>query len=115
MPEPERRQKPRAKIARPIRVRPSEARDDHFDDVTASVNASRSGVFFHSRQDKYYKGMRVFVTYPYASPGDPMNMEYVGEVVRVEPLGDGKFGVAVHFVMSVNYGSAVPQPKPTPF
>ena len=34
----------RAKIARPVRVRPSEPRDDHFEDIPISVNASKSGI-----------------------------------------------------------------------
>jgi hypothetical protein len=108
MHEPERRKKSRAKISRPIRVRPSEPRDEHFEDVTASINASRTGVYFHTRREKYYKGMRVFVTFPYSAPNDAMNSEYVGEIVRIEALGDGKFGIAVHLLMTLNYspGSA---------
>ena len=52
--------------------------------------------------------MRVFVTFPYSSPHDPMNCEYVAEVVRVEELPKGKFGVAVHLKLSVNYGAGAP-------
>lgn len=102
----------RAKIAKPVRVRPSEPRDEHFEDSAVSVNASRNGIYFLSRRDTYYKGMRVFVTFPYASPSDPMNCEYVGEVVRVEPQPNGKCGVAVHFVMSMNYSSPTPASPP---
>jgi hypothetical protein len=92
----------RAKIAKPVRVRPSEPRDDHFEDVPVSVNASRDGIYFVSRLQSYYPGMRVFVTFPYSSPHDPMNCEYVGQVLRVEKLENGKTGVAVHLKMSVN-------------
>src|SRR5262249_35966862 len=76
----------RAKIARPVRVRPSDHMDEHFEDLPISVNASREGIFFTSRRKGYYKGMRVFVTFPFSSPHDPMNCEYVAEVVRVEEL-----------------------------
>jgi len=31
----------RAKIARPVRVRPSDPRDEHFEDLPVSVNASK--------------------------------------------------------------------------
>lgn len=96
----------RAKIARPVRVRPSEPRDDHFEDVPVSVNASRDGLYFISRLHSYYPGMRVFVTFPYSSPHDPMNCEYVGQVLRVEELENDKTGVAVHLKMSVNLQSA---------
>ena len=47
----------------------------------------------------------VFVTFPFSSPHDPMNCEYVAEVVRVEKLLNSKLGVAVHLMMTVNYGS----------
>ena len=95
----------RAKIARPVRVRPSEPRDDHFEDLPISVNASKEGIYFTTRLKSYYPGMRVFVTFPYSSPHDPMNCEYVAQVVRVEKLENGKTGVAVHLKMSMNYSS----------
>jgi hypothetical protein len=95
----------RAKIARPVRVRPSEPRDDHFEDLPLSVNASKSGVYFTSRLKSYYPGMRVFITFPYSSPHDSMNREYVALVVRVEKLENGKSGVAVHLQMSMNFNS----------
>ncbi len=98
----------RAKIARPVRVRPSEPRDDHFEDLPISVNASKEGIYFTTRLKSYYPGMRVFVTFPYSSPHDPMNCEYVAQVLRVEKLENGKTGVAVHLKMSMNYKSAGP-------
>ncbi|HXL23681.1 MAG TPA: PilZ domain-containing protein [Candidatus Dormibacteraeota bacterium] len=104
----EARKSRRAKIAKPVRVRPSEPRDEHFEDLPTSVNASREGIYFISRKNSYYKGMRVFVTFPFSSPHDPMNCEYVAEVVRVEELPNGKFGVAVHLKMTMNVGSNQP-------
>jgi hypothetical protein len=112
MPEPspkvyaDKRVSRRAKIARPVRVRPSDPRDDHFEDLPVSVNASKEGIYFTSRRKEYYKGMRVFVTFPFSSAHDPMNCEYVAEVVRVEELPSGKFGVAVHLKMSMNYSGS---------
>jgi hypothetical protein len=104
----EARRSRRAKMAKPVRVRPSEPRDEHFEDLPTSVNASREGIYFVSRKNGYYKGMRVFVTFPFSSPHDPMNCEYVAEVVRVEELPNGKFGVAVHLKMTMNVGSNQP-------
>jgi PilZ domain len=92
----------RAKIARPVRVRPSEPRDDHFEDIPVSVNASRDGIYFVSRLHSYYPGMRIFVTFPFSSAHDPMNCEYVGQVLRVDKLENGKNGVAVHLHLSIN-------------
>lgn len=96
----------RAKIVRPLRVRPSDPRDEHFEDIPCSVNASREGIYFTSRRANYYKGMRVFVTFPFTSAHDPMNCEYVAEVVRVENLPNNKFGVAVHLLTTMNMKSA---------
>ncbi len=104
----ETRKSRRAKIVKPVRVRPSEPRDEHFEDLPTSVNASREGIYFASRRNTYYKGMRVFVTFPFGSPHDPMNCEYVAEVVRIEELPNGKFGVAVHLKMTMNYGGNTP-------
>jgi len=92
----------RAKIVKPLRVRPSEPRDEHFDDMPVSVNASKDGIYFVSRKTNYYKGMRVFVPFPFSSGHDPMNCEYVAEVVRVEELPNTKFGVALHLLMTMN-------------
>ena len=49
--------------------------------------------------------MRVFVTFPYTSVHDPMNSEYLAEVVRIDTLTSGKFGIAVDLKMSVNMSS----------
>jgi hypothetical protein len=104
----EQRRNRRAKIAKPLRVRPSEPRDEHFEDLPVSINASKEGIYFHTRRNNYYKGMRVFVTFPFTSVHDPMNCEYVAEVVRVETLANGRFGVALHLKMTVNYSASAP-------
>jgi PilZ domain len=100
---PQKRRSRRVRMSRPLRVRPSEPRDDHFEDLIVSVNVSKEGIYFHSRRIGYYKGMRVFVTFPFSST-DPVNCEYVAEVVRVEDLPNKRFGVAVDLKMSVNLG-----------
>jgi hypothetical protein len=104
----EQRRSRRAKIAKPLRVRPSEPREEHFEDLPVSINASKEGIYFHTRRNNYYKGMRVFVTFPFTSQHDPMNCEYVAEVVRVENLAKGRFGVALHLMMTVNYSAGAP-------
>jgi hypothetical protein len=101
----------RAKLARPMRVRPSEPRDDHFEDLPTSVNASKHGIYFVTRCVKYYKGMRVFVTFPYTSAHDPMTSEYLAEVVRIDTLPKDKFGIAVDLKMTVNMSASY---KPGP-
>jgi hypothetical protein len=96
----------RAKMARPVRVRPSDPRDDHFEDLPTSINVSKEGIFFSTRRDSYYPGMRVFVTFPFSHVHDPLACEYVAEVVRVEKLPHNRFGVAVNLKMTVNYTSS---------
>jgi hypothetical protein len=101
----------RAKLARPMRVRPSEPRDDHFEDLPNSVNASKHGIYFVSRCSTYYKGMHVFVTFPY-SANDPMSSEYLAEVVRIDTLPNNRFGIAVDLKMTVNMSSNTrPSPR----
>jgi hypothetical protein len=103
---PHKRRSRRAKMARTLRVRPSEPRDEHFEDLPISIDVSKEGIRFATRKTNYYPGMRVFVTFPYSSPHDPMNCEYVAQVVRVDKLPNGKFGVAVNLLMTVNYAGA---------
>lgn len=107
----EKRRSRRAKIARMLRVRPSDPKDDHFEDLPISINASKEGVLFKTRRATYYPGMRVFVTFPYSSPHDPMNCEYVAQVVRVDKLPNERFGVAVNLLMTVNYSASKPGPS----
>lgn len=111
VPVSELRRARRAKISRQVRVRPSDPRDDHFEDLPVSANASKHGIYFVSRRSKYYKGMRVFVTFPFTSAHDPMNCEYLAEVVRVEGLPKDRFGVAVDLKMTLNM-NATSKPGP---
>jgi len=101
-PAAELRRARRARISKQVRVRPSDPRDEHFEDHSVSANASKHGIYFISRRSNYYKGMRVFVTFPFTSAHDPMNCDYLAEVVRVESLPSGKFGVAVDLKMTLN-------------
>ena len=60
-------------MARPLRVRPSEPRDKHFEDFPVSINASKDGIYFKTKLKSYYPGMRLFVTFPFTSAHDPLN------------------------------------------
>ncbi len=98
MAHPEKRRHPRAKIAKPLRVRPSEPHDEHFEEHLVSVNASSGEIYFTTRRATYYPGMRLFITFPFGSANKQMDCEYV---VRVEPLAD-RFGIAVELLMTMN-------------
>ena len=97
----ERRLSRRAKLAKMLRVRPSDPRDKHFEDLPVSMNASNHSVYFHTNRTDYYKGMRLFVTFPYTFVNDPMNEEYLAAVVRVEKLVGNRLGVALHLLTTV--------------
>jgi hypothetical protein len=97
----EKRLSARAKFAKMLRVRPSEPQETHFEDLPVSVNVSKHGIYFHSNRSTYHKGMRLFVTFPFTFVNDPTNCEYLAEVVRVESLTNGRFGVGIRLLMTV--------------
>ena len=96
----DRRRLPRRKSFRPIHVRPSFPGQHDFDEVLGTVNAHREGLYFITELNSYKKGLRLFVTIPYSPHAAPGENEYIGEVVRVETLPGGKFGVAVHLLQT---------------
>ncbi len=102
LPDADRRNKRRVKIAQPVRVRPSEPGRTDFDEVSATLNVCRDGIYFPTELDSYYKGMRLFVTFPYSEEPGAINLEYIGEIVRVDKLLHGQHGIAVHLKTSVN-------------
>jgi hypothetical protein len=100
-PTSEKRSRRRARIARRIRVRPSDPEEDDFEDISVSINASRQGVYFATRREGYRIGLRVFVTYPYGLAHDPNNCEYVGEILRIDKLPVGNFGIAIRLLTTI--------------
>ncbi len=102
---PERRGKGRAKLAQKVRVRPSEPQGKEFDEVVDTLNVCRTGIYFASDRDAYHTDMRLFVTYPYATGPGAINQEYIGRVVRIDSLPDGRRGIAVHLQMKLNLGA----------
>lgn len=105
LPDSDRRNKRRARMAQPVRVRPSEPRDNDFDEVLATINVCRNGVYFPTDRTTYYKEMRLFITFPYNTGHGAINQEYIGRVVRIDTLPGGRLGIAVHLVMTLNIGA----------
>jgi hypothetical protein len=97
----DKRANPRAKLARKLRVRTSDFYSDHFEELATSVNVSKRGVYFHTKLKKYRVGMRLFVTYPFTSLNDPIQSNYLAEVVRVDELPQGKIGVAIRLESAI--------------
>lgn len=55
---------------------------------------SRSGFYFITDRDSYEPGIQLHVIPAFGC----LNLEYLGEVVRVEPLPSGEIGVAVRLL-----------------
>jgi protein-tyrosine-phosphatase len=89
----DRRLSPRSKVSQRIRIRPVDPR--HTERICATANQSQTGLYFMTATGHYFPGMDVFVTRHF-SPGDPINREERAVVVRVESLGGGYVGVAIH-------------------
>jgi hypothetical protein len=85
------------------RLRTADFNDGNFEEVRTTQNASRKAIYFITKVNRYYKGMRVRVTCPYDPNAGAPNMEQIGEVVRVHKRGDG-YGVAVALVASAHAG-----------
>jgi hypothetical protein len=101
---PERRRKGRLRLPQTIRVRPSDAHLHDFDEILPTLNSSRNSVYFATKNQYYKEGMRLFITYPYSEGLDSINRDSLGQVVRVDELGNGRRGIAVDILMPVYLG-----------
>jgi hypothetical protein len=101
----ERRRKGRLKLPRVVRVRPSEPGLNEFDEILPTLNASMDSVYFVSKNRRYKKGLRVFITYPYSDSPGSINQESLGKVVRVDELDHGRRGIAVQILMPLHLGA----------
>ena len=90
--EQEHRASRRVKISRPLLARPSDPK--YMEEVQVTLNTSRGGLYFRTRLKHYHVGMRVSLILGYI-PNDRCNSTSVGKVVRIDPLEDGSFGIAV--------------------
>jgi hypothetical protein len=98
--EGNRRRNPRARIELPIRVRSADFVDDQVDEVRATINVSRSGLYFSSQRTSYHRGKKVLLTVPFREFVADAGPEERGELVRVEHFKDGRAGVAVRLLKS---------------
>lgn len=107
-PLPERRNKHRALISAPVRVRSAYAGSNSPEEISTTVNVSRNGFLFLSGRPAFANGAVVAVTFPYSKSALAVQAERPGRVVRVSALADGRFAVAVALG-----GAAKPGAKPT--
>lgn len=90
----ERRHIRRTKVAVPLRAVPDDPRLP--EEVQATINVSRRGLYFITWKESYYVGMRLRVEFPYWPSNQQIPRPSLGRVVRVDILPDGSSGVAVH-------------------
>jgi hypothetical protein len=94
LPETDRRGGWRVKIARLILARPSNP--SYKEEVETALNASHDGLYFTTKAQHYYVGMRLSVTSLHAVPSNSVSF---GEVVRIDRLKDGGSGIAVRILL----------------
>jgi CheY-like chemotaxis protein len=94
----DRREKRRALISAPIRVRTVVAESTGNQEIATTFDVSRSGILFRTQLDCYSRGMQVAVVFPYSKSPKAVHNEQKGRVVRITELGDGLRGVAITFI-----------------
>jgi hypothetical protein len=90
----DRRREPRVQVDRLVYVQPANSENGHFEEVRSMRDLSRSGFYFTTERDSYQPGVQLHVVPAFGC----LNLEYLGEVVRVEQLPFGEFGVAVRLI-----------------
>jgi hypothetical protein len=89
---------PRAKLAQPVRVC---LYDSHCpEEICVTQNVSRKGFYFETALGHYFPGMYVYVPRNF-HPEDLMSREETADVVRVEKLKSGKWGVAIRVLATL--------------
>jgi hypothetical protein len=90
----DRRREPRVQVDRLVYVQLADAGDAYFEEVRTMRDLSRSGFYFTTDRNSYQPGIQLHVVPAFGC----LNLEYLGEVVRVERLPFGEFGVAVRLL-----------------
>lgn len=94
-PADDRRKKRRAMISAPVRVRGVNVTNGGPDEISTTIDVSRSGILFLGNSTGYYRGMEVAVIFPYSTAPTAIHAERTGRVVRIAELPDGRHAVAV--------------------
>jgi hypothetical protein len=91
----ERRASPRLILAQRVRVRPADPR--LREEVLATENISRGGLYFLTPSNQYSSGMHLDLAFPFRI-GNPLVGTILATVVRLEPRESNSWGVAVKFI-----------------
>lgn len=98
----ERREKARISLPFTAKVVGSDADGRAFETATVLDNLSANGAYFRMpvRVSRAAK-LLVTVTFGAGAEAENFGLEFSGSVVRIEPAGDGRCGVALHFSNSI--------------
>jgi hypothetical protein len=96
-PSKDRRQRERLQLFLPVHLKPIDSNDPLEEEVTNTMNFSRTGLCFTTLLTHYYEGMLVAVTVPYSSTA-LASKNYRGKIVRLDHLSNGCMAVAVQFL-----------------
>lgn len=94
----DRRREPRVRVDRLVYVQLADSGDNYFEEIRTMRDLSRSGFYFITERPSYQLGVHLHVVPAFGC----LNLEYLGEVVRVEQLPSGEFGVAVRLLRVEN-------------
>lgn len=96
IPGNERRRRRRSLISAPVRVRGTCMTDENLpDEISVTLDVSRTGLLFLTNDMSYRRGMEVLVTFPYCTAPTAIHAEQSGRVARVVEMADGRRAVAL--------------------
>ena len=93
----ERRRRHRSIISAPVLIRTVQVSLSGKQEISTTLDVSRSGLFFSTQLRSYRLGMEVAVVFPYSGNSDAPHAEQFGRIVRVVETTPDQFGVAVSF------------------
>lgn len=93
----ERRTLERSKISLPVHIRSIDPSEHAILEAATTIDVNRQGLCFSTLRDHYHLGMSLCLTFPYSSP-IMVRKEFVGNVVRVDALPNGRRSIAVRFI-----------------
>jgi CheY-like chemotaxis protein len=91
----ERRSRRRVLISAPVRVRSVNVTQGDPDEISTTLDVSRSGFLFVSSLSSFSLGMEVAVTLPYTKSPVTIQAEQSGRVARISEMPDGRRAVAI--------------------
>ena len=96
----DRRRTDRVGVSMPVGVCSWQNGPEKFEEVSLTLNASRDGLYFSSKLQCYRVGLSLLIAFPYSKSAE-RNVYFLGKVVRIDSLPDGRVGVAVELMTTI--------------